>query len=149
MQKVVVDTCVLISGFAYGGIPAKAVELAFSDFQIIVSPKLLNEYKKVPLELYKKNKINFEQLSSLVRGIASFVKNSIFVIPKKTLKICRDPADDMLLECCLEVRAHFLVSSDKDLLSISGEKLENKLHHLQILKPGDFLRKFSKTTKLH
>ena len=53
----------------------------------------------------------------------------------------------MVLECCLEVRANFLIISDKDLLSINSEDLKNKLHHLQILKPGDFLRKFLSKVK--
>ena len=44
MQKVVVDTCVLISGFVYGGIPAKAVELAFSKFQLSLSPKKILKF---------------------------------------------------------------------------------------------------------
>ncbi len=33
-----------------------------------------------------------------------------------TVKLCRDPTDDMFLECCLRSKAHLLISGDKDLL---------------------------------
>jgi predicted nucleic acid-binding protein len=57
---------------------------------------------------------------TLIAGIASVVANAGLVHPKKRLEICRDPKDDMLLECCIAAKADFLVTGDQDLLSISG-----------------------------
>ena len=57
---------------------------------------------------------------TLIAGIASVVANAGLVHPKKRLEICRDPKDDMLLECCIAAKADLLVTGDQDLLSISG-----------------------------
>ena len=46
------------------------------------------------------------------------------------LSICRDPADNMLLECCFESKADILISSDRDLLDIRVLPF-----HLKILTP--------------
>ena len=34
------------------------------------------------------------------------------------LRICRDSEDDMLLECCVEADADFLITGDNDLLAL-------------------------------
>ena len=55
-NRIVIDTSVLISAFAFGGVPMKALIKAFKEALIFVSPPLLNEYRYVPLELLKKTK---------------------------------------------------------------------------------------------
>jgi hypothetical protein len=47
--------------------------------------------------------------------------------------ICRDPKDDKFLACAVEGRAHYLVSSDRDLLDL------NRFEEVCILNPGQFL----------
>jgi len=42
---------VLISAFAFGGIPEKAVKKAFQSAEIYLSSKLFKEYREVPLIL--------------------------------------------------------------------------------------------------
>jgi hypothetical protein len=42
---------VLVSGFAFGGIPEKAIKIAFVETDIYVSPSLLKEYREAPLVL--------------------------------------------------------------------------------------------------
>ena len=44
----VVDTGVLVSAFAFGGIPEKALRKVFVEAEIYVSPPLLEEYREVP-----------------------------------------------------------------------------------------------------
>ena len=41
----------LISAFAFGGIPEKAVKKALAEADIYISSALLKEYRDVPLEL--------------------------------------------------------------------------------------------------
>jgi hypothetical protein len=48
---------VLISAFVFGGTPWKAVQKAFAEADIYISPALLREYREVPLELFAKDKI--------------------------------------------------------------------------------------------
>jgi uncharacterized protein len=130
----VVDTGVLVSAFAFGGIPEKAVRKAFAEAEIYVSPRLLEEYRKVPLALELRGKIDHDQLKSLLSGIASFVVAAKIVNPRSSITICRDPGDNMLLECSLAAKAEVLITSDKDLLS-----LENLPLDLTILTPREFL----------
>jgi len=109
---------VIISAFAFGGTPRKAVSKAFEEARIFVSPPLLNEYRHVPIELLAKNKIDKEQFKALISGIAAFVSKAVVVSPKKKLLICRDPQDNLVLECCIEAGADLLITGDKDLLDI-------------------------------
>ena len=129
----------LISAFAFGGIPENAIKKAFVETEICVSPQLLEEYRDIPFELKAAGKITHIQLRALLSGIASFVVNARIVTPKKRLSICRDAEDDMILECCLAARADFLITGDKDLLQLSKAKLKRLLPGLKILAPRAFL----------
>jgi len=52
--------------------------------------------------------------------------------------LSRDPKDDHYLALCKEVKADFLVTGDKDLLSIPPEKLEKNGIPCRILTPQEF-----------
>jgi uncharacterized protein len=125
---------VLVSAFVFGGIPEKAVRKAFLEAEIFVSPSLLKEYRDVPLALNAVGKIDHVQLKVLVSGIASFVSKADVVSPQTNVAICRDMGDNMLLECCLAARAEFLISGDKDLLTI-----ENLPFEVRILTPRRYV----------
>ena len=124
----------LVSAFAFGGIPEKAIKMAFAETDIYVSPSLLKEYREVPLILEDEKKLTQAQLKALISGLAAFVARTIVVHPRKKISICRDPADNMLLECCFESKADILISSDKDLLDMKVLPF-----HLKILTPRKFL----------
>ena len=124
----------LVSAFVFGGIPEKAVRKAFLEAEIFVSPSLLKEYRDVPLELNAVGKIDHVQLKVLVSGIASFVSKADVVYPQTNVAICGDMGDNMLLECCLAARAEFLISGDKDLLTI-----ENLPFEVRILTPRRYV----------
>jgi hypothetical protein len=87
-HKIVDDTGVLISVFAFGGAPAKAVLKAFHEATI-------------SLALYKSGKINHEQYQSLIAGIAAFVSRAVLVVSRKHFHVCRDAKDNMVLDCLL------------------------------------------------
>ena len=123
----------MISAFAFGGVPEKAVKKALKEAVICVSPSLLKEYRDTPLELESEGKINHIQLKALISGIAAFVANAKIVYPARKLSICRDAEDDMLLECCLESNAKILITGDKDLFDIKELPFD-----LKILTPQNF-----------
>jgi putative PIN family toxin of toxin-antitoxin system len=116
----VIDTGVLVSAFAFGGVPEKAVKKAFAEAELFVSPDLLKEYREVPIALEGEGKLTRAQLKALIAGLAALVSRVILVNPHRKLDVCRDAEDNMVLECCLEARARFLVSGDKDLLDLRG-----------------------------
>ncbi len=117
-NSAVVDTGVLISAFVFGGVPLRAAQKAFSDSLIFVSPQLLLEYREAPLALHAGKKINDVQLRALLSGIAAFVSVAKVVYPEKRIDLCRDKEDNMLLECCMAAGANYLITGDKDLLSL-------------------------------
>ena len=133
-DRIVVDAGVLISAFAYGGIPAKAVQRVFKESKIFISPDILEEYRNVPLLLEKRKKITHQQLKMLLQGIAIFVSKAELLYPQEKLKLCRDEKDNMILECCLKANADILITGDKDLLVI-----EELPFPLSIITPDDFV----------
>ncbi len=133
----VVDTGVLISAFAFGGIPGKAVKKVFKDADIYVSPLRLEKYRDTPLKLAEQDKITHQQLKVLIAGIASFVTNAKIVYPTEKVSVCRDLEDDMLFECCVAAKAKILITCDKDLL-----ETENLPFGLKIVTPREFIEKF-------
>ena len=129
----------LVSAFAFGGIPEEAVKRAFSDNGLYVSPALLKEYRDVPLELIAEGKIDRLQLKALIAGIAAFVTKAKVVNPQKKFIICRDPEDNMVLDCCFAAGANILITGDKDLLDL--KELPFKL---KIMTPKGFLKERSR-----
>ncbi len=128
----------MVSAFVFGGIPEKSVKKAFAETDLYVSPALLKEYRDVPLALEAEGKITSLQLKALISGLAAFVTRTIIVHPRLKISICRDPADNILLECCFESKADILISGDRDLLDIKVLPF-----HLKILTPKKFLEQKS------
>lgn len=123
-----------MSAFAFGGVPKAAVVKAFSENELCVSPRLLQEYRDVPSLLLSHRKLVPDQFIALIAGIAAVVSVARVVYPRERIKVCRDPKDDMVLECCLAAGAEYLVTGDRDLLSI-----RNLPFSLKILSPKGFL----------
>lgn len=92
-----VDTGVLVSAFAFGGLPRQALKHLVRTANIYVSPLLLEEYRAVPGALLTGEKITSIQWRTLVAGIASFVAGAKVVSPSRILAICRDSEDNVLL----------------------------------------------------
>lgn len=57
--------------------------------------------------------------------------------------LSRDPKDDHYLSLCKEVGAEFLVTGDKDLLSLSQDKLKTNGISCRIVTPQEFLDSIS------
>lgn len=73
-----------------------------------------------------------EKMSELV-AMASVVPVSSSVL------LSRDPNDDHYLRLCKETEADFLVTGDKDLLSINSKTLQENGILTRIVTPHDFL----------
>lgn len=125
--KVVIDTNVFISGLLYGGNSGKILELFKNDRLILlISPQthseLLTKLPKFNLSVEFINKQNI-----LIQTKASKI------LTKTKVVICRDPKDNMFLELCLAGKADYLITGDKDLLSLKSFK------KTVILTPKQFL----------
>jgi len=112
-MKIVLDTNVLVSGIFWGGVPEKILELAMSgEVEIYATEEILNEYFRIIERIGKKDKDLCSQWKMLLIQIVKIVE------PVKRMKLCRDPKDDMFLECAVSSGSEYIVSGDDDLLSL-------------------------------
>lgn len=56
------------------------------------------------------------------------------VAVNKTFKLCRDPKDDMFIDCAVSGKARYIVSGDRDLLVLE------KTMGVEIVAPNTFLK---------
>lgn len=96
---------------------------------------MLQEYRETPVKLEDQRKITHQQMQALIAGIAAVVSYAKIVYPTEKLALCRDPEDDMILECCQTSKAKILITGDKDLLDISDLPFE-----LSIMTAQSFLK---------
>jgi putative PIN family toxin of toxin-antitoxin system len=129
-----------VSAFAFGGVPQKVLSRVMQTADLYMSPELLEEYREVPGELLIEAKVTRAQWQALVAGIASVVAEGKVAHPRKRISICRDPEDNMVLECCLAARAAVLVTGDKDLLDIPPQTLRDAgLRKMRVLSPRSYM----------
>jgi len=113
--KVVLDSSVWISALKFGGLPRRAAARAASDDEIVVCPYIESE---IHAALTKK----FRWTDAEVRqGLANYLDNAIWVTTTGALTgICRDPADDPIIECAILANATIIVAGDHDLLALKS-----------------------------
>ena len=128
-MKVVLDTNVLMSGIFWQGTPHKILLNWYEGhFNLALSLEIANEYRRVASLL--ENKYKNVPATSLIDFIIH--ESEIFSIPFTRIKISRDTDDDKFLHCAIAAKAKYVVSGDKDLLSI-GQYLS-----VTVIKPTDF-----------
>ena len=140
MAKVVIDANVIISA-AFGGKPLEAVVRALEDQEVYLSLSIERELQEVISGLSKKltkEKILFiqEEIQQLL-SLAKRISISTHVV------LSRDAKDDHYLSLCKEAKADFLITGDKDLLSISQEELRKNGISCMIVTPQTFLESVS------
>ncbi len=114
---VVIDTNVWVSGLQFGrpgGTTYAALERAKDRDTVAISEDL-------EAELYRILSLNFLWPPRRIREALSVVlKRKLRVTLQHNVHICRDPKDDMFLECAALAGADVLVTGDKDLLSLGS-----------------------------
>lgn len=115
MNKVVLDTNMFLSAFLFNGNTKIIFDLIFANkLHLYVSSELKNEV------LNKMGKYGAtEQVRSEVMYF--FHERSTTIEPKIKLDICRDPKDNFLLELAETAKADYLITRDKDLLSLPNK----------------------------
>ncbi len=130
--RVVLDTSSLISFVLTTGEIMSQIIFAWraDEFVLVTSPQTRAELNEV-LDRPKIRALAKEPIDRLKQEVAKF---SLFVESgQKVSGVCRDPKDDKFLACAATGKAHYLVSSDKDLLALK------QYEGICILDPGTFL----------
>jgi uncharacterized protein len=120
-MKIIIDTNIHISALAFGGSISKNLILLYehSQIKIFTSDAIYQELKE-KLSSPKFAKITKGKVpnSEVEQYLLDYINESQFVEPSQVVKICRDSDDDMFLELALEIGADYILTGDKDLLSI-------------------------------
>jgi len=140
MAKVVVDANVIISA-AFGGKPLGAVVRALEDHEVYLSEAIAQELLGVLSGLSRK--LSKDQLSFIHEKIEQLLTLATSISLLTHVVLSRDPKDDHYLSLCKEVGAEFLITGDKDLLSISQDRLKANGISCKIVSPQGFLESIS------
>lgn len=129
-MRVVLDTNVFVSGVFFSGPPYRILDAwRRGRIQLVVSPEILAEYRRVGLALSKQFKsVTLQPFLELLAVHAEVVAAA--ALPEQ---VCTDPDDDKFLACAISARAKFVCSGDKALLKTSGYK------GVLVLTPKEFL----------
>jgi uncharacterized protein len=136
MAKVVIDANVIISA-AFGGKPLEAVVRALEDHEVYLSDTIERELQGVILGLSKK--LSNDQILFLREKIQQLLSLAKHISISTHVVLSRDSKDDHYLSLCKEAKADFLISGDKDLLSISQDKLRANGISRKVVSPQEFL----------
>jgi putative PIN family toxin of toxin-antitoxin system len=130
--RVVIDTSSLVSYVLTRGELMRRVVAHWraGTFTLLSSPATRAELADV-LARPAIRQLAATPLDELVRGLERFSEHVLGVLDLSGA--CRDPKDDKFLACAVEGGAHYLVSSDRDLLDM------RRYQDVAIVNPGQFL----------
>jgi uncharacterized protein len=140
MAKVVIDANVIISA-AFGGKPLEAVVWALEDHEVYLSDTIEREFQGVILGLSKK--LSNDQILFLREKIQQLLSLAKHISISTHVVLSRDAKDDHYLSLCKEAKADFLITGDKDLLSIPQDKLKANGISCKVVSPQEFLESIS------
>jgi putative PIN family toxin of toxin-antitoxin system len=127
---VVFDTSVWVSAMHFErrmGTPVLALEQARNRDLLGICDEIIQEISRVLTE-----KFNWEP-SAVQHRLTYLLARSLHVRITGALRVCRDPNDDMVLECAFLAGAQAIVAGDKDLLALGSYK------EVRILTPSEYL----------
>jgi putative PIN family toxin of toxin-antitoxin system len=128
---VVIDTNVWISALQFAksrGTPTRELESAMSEQVIATCDEIDAEVVRVLTEkfFWEQHRASSALKTILTRGIRVKIRGAV--------KECRDPGDDMFLDCASLARADLLVAGDKDVL------IPGTYEGTRIVTPSEYLR---------
>lgn len=136
MTKIIIDTNVYFSGFAFQGKPLEVINNAAKNENIIVYcsfriwEEIIAKFLRGRLAQIQGDEYDIDKVKGFLDGIQKDLK---FVTTTQKVDICRDIKDNMILELALETNADYVITGDKDLLTLENYNGTN------ILKPSQFL----------
>lgn len=117
-----------MSALAFGGTPRLAVEKAITVDRLAICDLIQDELARILIE-----KIGWNH-SRVVEDMQSYLEKAIWAPVSRDLRrVCRDPKDDMILECAINAKAGIIVTGDKDLLVLK------EYQGVHILSPREYV----------
>lgn len=114
MFRCVLDTNIFVSAFVFNSANMKELLMGIkNDHNLFTSPDLIDE---IMVTLENKFKVPIE----ITKLVLELCNETIQINPEIKIAACRDPKDNHLLELAQASKAHYLITGDKDLLSMSN-----------------------------
>ena len=132
--KVVIDTNLWVS-MAMGSRLVSVQLLTVIEnplIEVFTSTELLDELTETLAKPRLRQYLNHERTSKLFDLI--WLKTKLTTV-KSTLKICRDPKDDFIINLAIDAQAQYIITGDNDLLTLSP------IGMIEVLRISDFLEK--------
>lgn len=128
-MRIVVDTNVITSAIFFGGKPYQLLRYIMEG-QVggVASKEIVDEYEEIILRLKQK----YPAINTRIPLQDLLVKFEIIRV-SSDIHISRDPDDDKFISCAVDGKCLYIVSGDRDLLSIGSYE------NIEILTVGDFL----------
>ena len=117
MIRLVLDTNTLISAIGWRDSKQRRILEAclFKKYLLIESDGLLKEFMTV----ISRPKFSFVSEEQKREFVTRLISHCEIVEPRKKLNIIKqDPADNKVLECSLEGKAHYIITGDRHLLNL-------------------------------
>lgn len=132
MLRAVIDTSCLVSDVLTPGDVMRRVMVHWRNnrFVLLASPQTRAELAGV-LARPRIQRLTTVPLDPMIEGLARYTWHVPGALD--LTGACRDPQDDKFLACAVEGRAHYLVTGDRDLLSMKTYQ------GVAIVNPGQFL----------
>lgn len=113
-MRVVIDSNVWISALVFGGQPRRVLELCASyGHDIVLSPEIITETRRVVAAKFVDFAIELEALLAVLA-----LRTRMTTLGAVRVGVCRDPDDNRVLETALLGQAGYIISGDRDLLSL-------------------------------
>lgn len=122
MPRIVVDTTVLVSAFLKpvpGGASFDLLRrVASGNCELFLSDDILEETARVLLRPGSLRRRYAYEDAAVIEYCQGLAELATIVDDVPAVTAVRDPEDDMILACAIGARADYLVSRDRDLLSL-------------------------------
>ena len=126
------DTNVIMSGILFGGVPGRLLDAwAGGRLELVLSPEILDEYRRVGADLAARYPERAEALTPVLALVA--MNATLVDAPPLIDRVSADPDDDKFLAAAIAADVRIVVSGDQDLLDVSGWR------DIKILTPRKFV----------
>ena len=119
IKRVIIDTNLWISFLITNNLNILSELFLFERFQIIFSDELFNEFLDVARRPKFKKYFDEKSVQLLIENISEKLE---FIEVASAITICRDLKDNFILALSIDGNADYIVTGDKDLLSLNGFK---------------------------
>ncbi len=123
-----IDSNVWISAIRFGGQPLAVLDAAFTNHTIAICDAIKNEVARNLLEKFD------VPLPFTKTIIDRYLERGLRIkVPGSLRKVCRDQSDDIIIECATLAEASYIITGDKDLLTLGA------FANVKMTSPSDWL----------